>query len=71
MRRWPPTKGAERCLSPALRWLLLVGAALNVALAWLAKHPYLPPVRQHELPLTIALGLAGIALALWLVRRGK
>lgn len=58
-------------LLPALRWLLLAGATLNVALAWQAKNPYLLPLRQFEVPLTIALGLAGIALARWLLRRRK
>lgn len=58
-------------LSPTLRVLLLAGAILNVALAWQAKNPYLLPLRQFEVPLTIALGVTGIVLARWLVRRRK
>lgn len=58
-------------LSFLLRGLLLTGAALNMALAWEMKNPYLLALRQFEVPLTIALGLAGIVLARALFHRRK
>lgn len=58
-------------LSPALRGIFLAGAMLNVALAWQMKNPYLMAIRSFETPLAISLGVAGIALGQWLLRRHK